>query len=66
MGFLDKLLGRSKAVAGEVAGKGKELAGDVKEETGGMIGAEHGAREEGGEGSHDDGSTHEPASGSPT
>jgi hypothetical protein len=54
MGFLDKLLGRSKAVAGEVAGKGKELAGDVKEETEGMIGPEPGGPAQGGEGSHDD------------
>lgn len=41
MGFLDKLLRRSKAVAGDVADKSKELAGDAKEKAEDMMGHGH-------------------------
>jgi hypothetical protein len=59
MGFLDKLLGRSKAVTDEVADKGKELAGDVEDKaergTGPkQDGLEGGEPEQGGEGSQED------------
>jgi hypothetical protein len=65
MGFLDKLLGRSKAVAGEVTDKGKELAGDARDQTEGTTGPEHGEPESGAQGSHDD-ATPESPSGSAT
>jgi hypothetical protein len=65
MGFLDKLLGRNKAVAGEVADKSKELAGDVKDKTEDVIGSQRGEPEQGHDGSHND-HTHEPPSGAAT
>lgn len=59
MGFLDKLLGRSKAAAGDLADKSKELAGDVKEKAEDMMGHGH---EHGEDHTHDD-DTHKPQGG---
>lgn len=43
MGFLDKLLGRSRQMASQAADKSREMAGDVKEKAEGMRhGHEHG------------------------
>ena len=65
MGFLDKLLGRSKGAAGDVADMSKESSGAVKDETETMIEPEQGGHEHGEEGSHDD-QTEEQSSGSAT
>jgi hypothetical protein len=65
MGFLDKLLGRSKATAGDVADVSKDPAGAVGDETDTQLEPEHGAHEDGEEGSHDD-QTHGRSSGSAT
>ena len=50
MGFLDRLLGRSKQMAGEAAGKSKEMAGEAKEKAEGMM---HGSGHEHGDGGHE-------------
>ena len=65
MGFLDKLLGRSKGTAGDVADMSKEPSGAVKDETDTMIGPKQGGHEQDEEGSHDD-NTDEQSSGSAT
>jgi hypothetical protein len=65
MGFLDKLLGRNKGTAGDVAEMSKEPSGAVKDETDTMIEPEQSGHEHEEKGSHDD-RTHEQSSGSAT
>ena len=47
MGFLDKLLGRGKGTAGDVADKSKEPSGAVKSETDTKTESEQGGHERG-------------------